>query len=73
MFAFLPSFLGFRGVEERYKAVAPQAGLSVSALHVTVFRFRQRFRDTLRHFVGDTVRDEANLDSELTKLLVGAS
>ena len=73
LFAFLPSFLGFSGVEERYTAVAPQAGLSVSALHVTVFRFRQRFRDTLRRFVGDTVRDEADLDSELTKLLVGAS
>ena len=73
LFAFLPSFLGFSGGEERYTAVAPQVGLSVSALHVTVFRFRQRYRDTLRRFVGDTVRDEADLDSELTKLLVGAS
>lgn len=73
LFPFLPSFLSFSGGEERYLAVAPQAGVSVSALHVTVFRFRQRYRETLRRFVGDTVRDEGDLDSELTKLLVGAS
>lgn len=73
LFAFLPSFLSFSGGEERYGAVAPQTGLSVSALHVSVFRFRQRYRETLRRFVGDTVRDEGDLDSELTKLLVGAS
>ncbi len=73
LFAFLPPFLSFSGGEERYAEVAPQAGLSVSALHVTVFRFRQRYRETLRRFVGDTVREESDLDSELTKLLVGAS
>ena len=73
LFPFLPSFLSFSGGEERYLAIAPQAGVSVSALHVTVFRFRQRYRETLRRFVGDTVREESDLDSELTKLLVGAS
>jgi hypothetical protein len=73
LFQFLPPFLGFSGGEDRYIEVAPQAGLSVSALHVTVFRFRQRYRETLRRFVGDTVRDAGDLDTELTKLLVGAS
>ena len=73
LFTFLPTFLSFSGGEEHYAKIAPQAGLSVSALHVTVFRFRQRYRETLRRFVGDTVRVEGDLDSELTKLLVGAS
>ena len=73
LFPFLPGFLSFSGGEERYVEIAPQAGVSVSALHVTVFRFRQRYREVLRRFVGDTVRDEADVDSELTKLLVGAS
>jgi RNA polymerase sigma-70 factor (ECF subfamily) len=73
LFSFLPQFLSFSGGEERYIEVAPLAGVSVSALHVTVFRFRQRYREVLRHFVGDTVQDESDVDSELTKLLVGAS
>ena len=73
LFPFLPPFLSFSGGEERYQEIAPQAGVSVSALHVTVFRFRQRYREVLRRFVGDTVRDEGDVDSELTKLLVGAS
>lgn len=73
LFPFLPQFLSFSGGEERYVEVAPKAGVSVSALHVTVFRFRQRYRDVLRRFVGDTVQDESDVDSELTKLLVGAS
>lgn len=73
LFPFLPPFLSFSGGEERYVEVAPQAGVSVSALHVTVFRFRQRYRELLRRFVGDTVREEGDVDSELTKLLVGAS
>ena len=73
LFPFLPQFLSFSGGEERYAEVAPQAGISVSALHVTVFRFRQRYRELLRRFVGDTVREEGDVDSELTKLLVGAS
>ncbi len=73
LFPFLPPFLSFSGGEERYVEVAPQAGVSVSALHVTVFRFRQRYREVLRRLVGDTVREEGDVDSELTKLLVGAS
>ena len=73
LFAFLPPFLSFSGGDERYAVIAPQAGVSVSALHVTVFRFRQRYREVLRRFVGDTVREEGDVDTELTKLLVGAS
>ncbi len=73
LFAFLPSFLSFGGGEERYTEVAPIVGISVSALHVTVFRFRQRYRETLRRLICDTLQSEDDVDSELTRLLVGAS
>ena len=73
LFAFLPAFLSFGGGEERYAEVAPIVGISLSALHVTVFRFRQRYRETLRRLIGDTLQNEDDVDSELTRLLVGAS
>ena len=73
LFAFLPAFLSFGGGEERYAEVAPIVGISLSALHVTVFRFRQRYRETLRRLIGDTLQNEDDIDSELTRLLVGAS
>jgi len=69
----LRQFLSFSGGEELYAQVAEQSGTSVSALHVAVFRFRQRYREILRRLVGDTVRSADDVDSELTKLLVSAS
>ena len=69
----LQQFLSFSGGEERYAEVATQTGTSVSALHVAVYRYRQRYREILRRLVGDTVRKEEDVDSELTKLLVSAS
>jgi RNA polymerase sigma-70 factor (ECF subfamily) len=69
----LQQFLSFSGGEERYADLAVETGVSVSALHVAVFRYRQRYREILRQIVGDTVRNEGDVDSELTKLLVSAS
>ena len=69
----LQQFLSFSGGEDRYAEVATKSGTSVSALHVAVFRYRQRYREILRRLVGDTVRNEQEVDSELTKLLVSAS
>jgi hypothetical protein len=69
----LQKFLSFSGGEERYAEVAAQTGTSVSGLHVAVFKYRQRYREILRRLVGDTVRQEQEVDSELTKLLVSAS
>jgi len=69
----LQQFLSFSGGEERYAEVATQTGTSVSALHVAVYRYRQRYREILRRIIGDTVRNEEEVDSELTKLLVSAS
>ena len=45
----------------------------MSGLHVAVFKYRQRYREILRRLVGDSVRMEQEVDSELTKLLVSAS
>ncbi len=74
LFPHLQPFLSFSGgSEERYAEVAPLAGLSVSALHVAVYRFRQRYREMLRHRIADTVSVEEEADSELTRLLVAAS
>lgn len=70
---YLHQFLSFSGGEERYTEVATKTGTSVSGLHVAVFRYRQRYRELLRRLVGDTVRNQADVDSELTKLLVAAS
>ncbi len=69
----LRQFLSFSGGEELYAQVAELTGTSVSGLHVAVFKFRQRYREILRRLVGDTVRNEEDVDSELTKLLVSAS
>ncbi|MEP6668338.1 MAG: hypothetical protein ABJF10_04250 [Chthoniobacter sp.] len=70
---YLQQFLSFSGGEERYAEVAEKTSTSISALHVAVFRYRQRYREILRRLVGDTVRREDEVDSELTKLLVSAS
>jgi len=69
----LQQFLSFQGGEERYEEVAAKTGASASALRVAVYRYRQRYREILRRLVGDTVRKEQDVDSELTKLLVSAS
>ena len=73
-FVHLKGFLNFSGnSEERYAAITPLIGLSSSALHVAVFRFRQRYRELLRHWISDTVRAAGDVDGELTMLLCAAS
>lgn len=70
---YLHQFLNFSGGEERYEEVCQKTGVSASALRVSVYRYRQRYREILRRLVGDTVRREQEVDTELTKLLVSAS
>ena len=73
-FTYLKSFLNFSGgTEERYAEIGKEIGLSASALRVAVFRFRQRYRELLRHWISNTVRDESDVDGELTMLLCAAS
>ncbi len=73
LFAHLPQFLSFSGTEEKYEEVGRLVAMSASGLRVAVYKFRQRYRELLRRVVGDTVRAEAGVDSELTKLLVSAT
>lgn len=73
IFAHLPQFLSFSGSEEKYEEVGKLVEMSASGLRVAVYKFRQRYREILRRLVGDTVRSEEAVDSELTKLLVSAS
>lgn len=73
-FTYLKSFLNFSGGnEERYAEIGKEMGLSASALRVAVFRFRQRYRELLRHWIANTVRDAGDVDGELTMLLCAAS
>jgi hypothetical protein len=72
-FPHLAGFLGFDGGgEEKYAALAPQLGMSVSVLHLAVFNFRKRYREILRTIIADTVRAEGDVDNELTLLLCAA-
>lgn len=73
LFVHLPQFLSFSGTEERYEEVGRAVEMSASGLRVAVYKFRQRYREILRQLVGDTVRTEDGVDTELTKLLVSAS
>ena len=73
-FVHLKPFLNFSGSgDELYAEVAPKVDLSASALRLAVFRFRQRYRELLRHWIGDTVRAAGDVDGELTMLLCAAS
>lgn len=73
LFTLLLPFLSFSDGEERYDEIAPKAGLSSDALHVTVFDFRKRYRELLLAIVGDTVADPAEVESEMTALLCATS
>lgn len=70
----LVPFLSFNTTNQnRYPTAASACGLSVSALNVAVFRFRQRYREKLRSQISDTVSAQEEVDSELTRLLVAGS
>ncbi len=70
LFAELSPFAGFGdGDDERYNTTASRLGLTVGATRKAVFDFRARHRELLRAYVGDTVADPADLDSEITALL----
>jgi hypothetical protein len=73
-FSYLKSFLNFSGnAEERYAELGKEMGLSASGLRVAVFHFRQRYRELLRHWIANTVREAGDVDGELTMLLCAAS
>ena len=73
-FTHFKPFLNFSGnSDELYAEIGPRVNLSASAMRLAVFRFRQRYRELLRHWIGDTVRAASDVDGELTMLLCAAS
>jgi hypothetical protein len=56
--------------EEAYNDAASRTGRSTSALRKAVTGFRKRQRELLRALAADTVADAADLDSELSALLL---
>ena len=54
---------------EQYIQLASQANMSASAVKVALFRLRQRFGETLRAVIAETVDDPNEIDSELSELM----
>jgi RNA polymerase sigma-70 factor (ECF subfamily) len=61
------------GGETRYRDVAEELGMSVSAVKVSVHRLRKRYAVILRDEVARTVATEENVDDELRFLLAALS
>ncbi len=71
LFGELLPFAGFEHAdEERYSVAAVRTGRTSGAMRKTVFDFRTRQREVLRTFVADTVANPADIESEITALLV---
>lgn len=64
-FEHLQPFLSREPDEGEYAALAERLGLSPGAIGVAVHRLRQRYRETLRATVTDTLTDPSHLDEEL--------
>ena len=54
---------------EDYQILAQELGISTSAVKVALHRLRQRFGQTLRDVVAETVEEPQDVDAELTELL----
>jgi RNA polymerase sigma-70 factor (ECF subfamily) len=64
-FEQLQPFLSREPDEGEYATLAAQLGLSTGAIGVAVHRLRQRYRETLRATVADTLSDPSQVDEEL--------
>jgi DNA-directed RNA polymerase specialized sigma24 family protein len=61
-------FLGGPGPEP-YRDVGLRLGMTETAVKVAVHRLKARYRDILRAEIAQTVRDEAEIDDEIRRLL----
>jgi RNA polymerase sigma-70 factor (ECF subfamily) len=68
-FEQLQSFLSREPDEGEYATLAAPLELSAGAVGVAVHRLRQRYRETLRATVADTLSDPAQVDQELRHVL----
>jgi RNA polymerase sigma factor (sigma-70 family) len=55
---------------KEYAVLATQLSISASAVKVALHRLRQRYGETLRRIVAETVDDPAEVDRELAELLL---
>jgi formylglycine-generating enzyme required for sulfatase activity/predicted Ser/Thr protein kinase len=71
LFPELLPFAGFTPDEEdRYTAAAERLGRTRGAMRKLVYDFRQRQRELLLDFIGDTLADPAAAEQEVTALLI---
>ena len=68
LFEQLKPFLAGEGPALRYAQVAEALRLSTGAVKVAVHRLRRRYRDLLHKEIGKTVKDPAEIESELDDL-----
>jgi RNA polymerase sigma-70 factor (ECF subfamily) len=68
-FEQLQPFLSREPEEGEYATLAAGLGLSAGAVGVAVHRLRQRYRETLRATVADTLADPGQVDEELRHVL----
>ena len=68
-FSLLSEFLWGSRNGTTYKELGRQSGMSVTAVKVAIYRFRERFRDLLRAEVAHTVADPDEVEDELRYLI----
>jgi RNA polymerase sigma-70 factor (ECF subfamily) len=66
--ALEPTLTGDR-LEQGYTALATRLGVTETAVKSMVFRLRKRFRELLRHEIGETVTNGGDEEEELRELL----
>ena len=72
-FELLHPFLSREPVDGEYAAVAEKLGISPGAVGVAVHRLRQRYRETLRTTVADTLADAGQVDDEMRHVFAALS
>ena len=72
-FELLHPFLSREPVDGEYAAVAEKLGISPGAVSVAVHRLRQRYRETLRATVADTLADAGQVDDEMRHVFAALS
>jgi RNA polymerase sigma factor (sigma-70 family) len=72
-FELLHPFLSREPADGEYGAVAEKLGISAGAVGVAVHRLRQRYRETLRATVADTLADANQVDDEMRHVFAALS
>ena len=68
-FEWLQRFLPGEQSEVSHAELGQKVGLTASALRSEIYRFRQRYRDLLRHEIAQTVQHGEEIDDEIRYLI----